>query len=71
MDRPIAPVLTALTLAMSVPALASCGSDSSGPPATSVKTPGKVAASPSEDPRSALPRIDLPVKKNETVEGLG
>jgi len=69
MRRTLATRFAALTLAMSAFVLASCGSDSSGPPPTSSQTPAKSTPSTSET-GSALPRIDLPVQKDETVEGL-
>jgi len=56
---------------MSVFVFAACGGQSSGPPPTSsqTQTPAKPTPSTSEA-GSALSRINLPVKKDETVEGL-
>jgi len=69
MRRTLATRFAALTLAMSAFVLASCGGQSSGPPPTSSQTPAKSTPSTSET-GPALPRIDLPVQKDETVEGL-
>ena len=69
MRRTLATRFAALTLAMSAFVLASCGGQSSGPPPTSSQTPANSTPSTSQT-GSALPRIDLPVQKDETVEGL-
>jgi pimeloyl-ACP methyl ester carboxylesterase len=54
---------------MSAFVLAACGGDSSAPPPTSGQTP-ETSTSRASEAGSALPRIALPVKKGETVEGL-
>src|SRR5829696_3517864 len=56
-------------VALSAFVLAACGGGSSAPSQTSGQTPGTSTPSASET-GSALPRIDLPVKKRESVEGL-
>jgi pimeloyl-ACP methyl ester carboxylesterase len=56
-------------VAASTLALVACGPLSSAPAETSGRTPG-TATSPVSETASALPRIDLPVHKGATVEGL-
>jgi pimeloyl-ACP methyl ester carboxylesterase len=58
---------------MSTFALAACGIDSSTPPPTSgqtLRTSTPSASETASETASELPRIDLPVKEGETVEGL-
>lgn len=57
-----------VVVAISVFVLAACGSDPSAP-STSSEAPGTSTPSAAE-PGSELSRIDLPVKKGDTVEGL-
>ena len=56
-------------VALSTFVLAACGAEPSTPPQTSGQTLGTSTSSASQT-GSALPRIDLPVRQGETVEGL-